>query len=259
MTGSIGRKFKLECNGRLIPCELLEPETITGKPFLLINLTGTAHGAIYEDPFIQPAIPFVEAGHRVISFDIPCHGERIDERYGSEIAGLRKMYVASENVFEQMAEECSCVVDYIIKQGLAESGQIAICGCSRGGYMALRAFASDKRIAAASAISPVTDWRCLLEFERERNSVALARERLLNYVDGMAGRPIYMAIGNNDTRVSTESCKELYEAIRKCNRKSGLDDSVAELTITNDPGHTLSTEYRRKCGEFLLHWLEKVN
>ena len=85
-----------------------------------------------------------------------------------DISGLRHAFINGKDPFTMFIEEAKTVIDFCIDHEFASLGNIAVCGTSRAGYLALRLLGEDNRIAAAAAFAPVTDWRYLEEFEADQ-------------------------------------------------------------------------------------------
>ena len=188
-----------------------------------------------------------------MSFDLPAHGERVD-RFGEGITGWRNAFVAGVDPFAQLVEEGRAVLDECVRRGWARPGRIAVGGTSRGGYMALRLLAADDRIAAGAGFAPVTDWRCLAEFAADRERDDLARLRLDQVAEKMAGRHVYLSIGSTDERVSTAACRDLQKRLVQAQLHAGFDASCARFLLTEDQGHTMGTAGYEQGAAFLLKW-----
>jgi esterase FrsA len=189
----------------------------------------------------------------VASFDLPCHGERIDE-FGEGIVGFRNAFVSGVDPFAAFVADGRAVITECIQRGWAQPHRIAAAGTSRGGYMALRLMAADERIAACAGFAPVTDWRYLSEFQGDAHRTTVANLRLARFANRLVGRRVYLAIGPADERVSTESCRRLHHELLEANAQAGFDDSHAELNLTDDPGHSMGVSGYQKGAEFLLRW-----
>lgn len=245
-------RFTLSVRGETIPCRLDSPEISVGEPMLLINLGVGAEEMLDEPHFKAPAEPFWENGHSVVSLDLPCHGSRAGGVWGKGIRGFRDAFVGGVDIFAQAVREIRALTDHMLSGRFSSWSGVVICGCSRGGYLALRAFAADRRLAAASAVCPVTDWKYLSDFEQEKNAMALRRRALKRYAAAMAGRPVHLVIGGHDSCVSTASCLDFYLTLRAKNDACGFEKTPVNIVVTEDEGHTVSMEQRRRCGAFLL-------
>jgi dienelactone hydrolase len=207
--------------------------------------------SLKKQPYSMLAEMFLQKGQRVLSFDLPNHGERINE-FGSDITGLRNAFISRNDPFEMFVEDAKAVIDLCIDKGLARPGRIVVSGTSRGGYMALRLLAADERICAAAAFAPVTDWRYLNEFAEDRNRQDVIDLSLTNYCDKLVGKPVFLAIGNHDTRVSTPSCCRLYLDLMEQYTLHGIDSTLVDFCCTNDKGHTLGDFWRSLGARFLF-------
>lgn len=248
--------FTVSCDGVEIRCRLDSPIVVAENAALLLTLSGDADETLDENSFLQPVLPFLENGHRALTFDLPCHGKRMGD-YGEYIEGFAQAYKKGVDIFGQMTREVTAVLDGAERLGVLPSGRVCVSGCSRGGYLALRALAADSRISYASAVCPVTGWEHLLEFQNVASEEKLLRQNLRNFAPQLAGKGIYLAIGTHDDRVSTESCLRFYLALSDENERQSGDRSRAKLVVTEDEEHTVPLAQRRRCGEVLLEWLTK--
>ncbi len=251
------KEIKFNVGSRKLTASMLSPqkENMVDSHVIVLSFSMAGQQTLNEFPSNIVSNLFLENGHRAISFDLPNHGKRVNQ-YGSDISGLMTAFINGEDPFEMFVEDVSALIDKLFSMGLAVPGKIAICGISRAGYMALRAFANDNRIFAATSLAPVTDWRYLSEFKLEKKNKNVEKIKIENYIGSLTGRPIYLAIGNNDDRVSTKSCKEFYNKLVSRNKIAEYNVSDFVFHITEDKGHTLDTEWRTRGAEFLLAQLK---
>jgi len=232
-------------------------QTAAGKPLaddplVLLNFTADRKSSMVDGKYGSIVRPFLEQGHRVVSFDLPAHGDRIDE-LGSGIAGMAASVVAGQKPFEAFVEDGKAVIDSLIKRGLAKSGRIVVCGVSRAGYCALRLAAADDRIAATSALSPVTDWAVLKEFTQSQNLPEVKALALTNFAEKLAGKRFYVAIGNADSRVGTDACTQFILSVNDAEKARSLKtSSVRYLMVDDSVDHSLNTRWRQEGIQFLL-------
>ncbi|MBL7040526.1 MAG: prolyl oligopeptidase family serine peptidase [Pirellulaceae bacterium] len=249
--------FSVKVGDRQFVATVLSPpqNKLARHPALLLKFTSDRNTALFTSPYCLVPRAFLEHGHRVVSFDIPCHGDRIG-RFGGSIPGLRNSFVAGVDPFAMFVEDGRSVISECIRRGWATSGRIAVEGPSRAGYMVLRLLAADERIAVAAGMAPVTDWRLLREFVSARDRKDVASIRLTHFVEKMAGRHVYLAIGKTDERVGTAACQELYHALKKAQVDAGYDASCVEFVLTDDPGHSINSAYQQGI-DFLLKWSDE--
>jgi acetyl esterase/lipase len=153
-------------------------------------------------------------------------------------------------------KEAQAVIDTLIAEGLAEPGRICVSGTSRGGYSALRLMAADTRIAGVAAYSPVTDWRVLREFARITDRPEVAALALTNFAESLAGRRVWIAIGNSDRRVGTGDCVTFAKAL--FDREAELDRTTSPISfhVVPELGHGLSDNWRQAGARYLLDGLD---
>jgi hypothetical protein len=228
------------------------PAQLAGRPLLLLNFSTDRKSSLHGGRYGEPARIFLEAGHRVASFDLPAHGERID-RHGSGIGGLCARVVAGEDPFAEFVADGQGVIDECIRRGLAMSGDIVVCGVSRAGYCAIRLAAGDMRVAAVAALAPVTDWARVREFEAAKDTPAVAALALGRFVESLVGRRVYVAIGNHDLRVGTDACTRFILTLGEAERRREITLSRVRYVMADDsPGHALAAKWRQEGAKFLL-------
>jgi dienelactone hydrolase len=246
--------FHVTRGGEQLGVTLLEPAggRLAADPLLLLNFATDRATSLHDPLYGDPVRRLLEAGHRAASFDVPAHGERIDAA-GKGIEGLRERLLAGRDPFAGFVDDGRAVIDECIRRGLAKPGQIVVCGNSRSGYGALRLAAADSRISAVAALAPVTDWRELREFAAVREIPAVAALALENYAVSLAGRPVYMALGNADRRVGTAAYARLVQRLAGIEADRGLATSRLCLLIVDDsPGHTLADRWSAEAARFLI-------
>ncbi len=254
--GAVSTEFLVEVGGRSVVARLLSPPpaSLATDPALLLTFAADRVTSSSVRPYCSPAEHFLAQGHRVISFDLPAHGDRVGI-HGSDITGLRNALVAGEDPFMALVEDGKGVIGECIRRGWARPGRIAVSGSSRGGYMALRMLAADDRIAAGAGFAPVTDWSLLREFSADREREDVRALGLARFVQGMIGKHVYLAIGSEDERVGTESCRQFHAVLVKVNEETMHDASLAELLLTEDKGHSVNDGAYEQGRELLLKWV----
>ncbi|MCY2964710.1 MAG: alpha/beta fold hydrolase [Planctomycetota bacterium] len=248
------RDFTVDRQGEKLSVRVVSPkgDKLAKNPLLLLNFSTDRTTSLTAEIYAQPAKAFLANGHRVASFDLPAHGERVDAR-GSGIDGMCAQFIAGDDPFARFAADGSAVIDALIQSGDAVADRIVVCGVSRAGYCGLRLAAADKRVCGVAALAPVTDWRQLREFAAVKERDDVAKLALDHFADALAGRPVYMAIGNRDERVGTDCCTrfalKLFEAEE---RKKQPESKIRFLVVDDSKGHALDLKWRDAGSEFLL-------
>ena len=139
---------------------------------------------------------------------------------------------------EENNQRLSEVVDHLIATGVADPDRIALCGTSRGGFLALHFAAFDHRIKAVAAYAPVTDLMVLREFEGAENVPLVAELSAIRLAEGLASQPVWIIIGDRDERVGTDESIAVARAITAEALRRGEPGEV-ELHVLPEPkGHT---------------------
>ncbi|WP_414660644.1 alpha/beta hydrolase family protein [Horticoccus sp. 23ND18S-11] len=225
---------------------------LAARPLLLLNLSGDRQSSLKDGSLGEPARVFLSEGHRVATFDLPAHGERIDRR-GSGIDGLRERFIAGDDPFALVIADGKAVIDELLRRGLMETGRVLVCGVSRAGYCAIRLAAADARISSVAALAPVTDWRELREFAAVKDRADVAALTLDHFVEPLVGRRLYVTIGNADIRVSTAACTRFVFALNAAEQRRALTSSQLRYDLVDDTvGHALATRWRQEGARFLL-------
>ena len=193
----------------------------------------------------------VPHGHLCVSLDIPCHG--LDVRPGEKPAGLEgwKVRIAKgENIAAVFAQRVSQVLDYLIAERYTDPTRVVVSGTSRGGFMAIHCAAADPRIRQVIAFAPVTNPAALTEFAGAEKNEGVMALNPIHVADKLVGKPMWIVIGNNDSRVSTDDCLAFArEVIRRSLGK--LNPVPVELRLVGTIGHRLhaipTPEYGQVC------------
>jgi hypothetical protein len=227
-------------------------DRLAKEPMLLLYLSADRASSMPDGRYGAPGQAFLDQGHRIASFDLPAHGDRVDA-HGSGIVGLAALVAAGKKPFDVFVADGRAVIDECLRRGLAEKGRIVAAGVSRGGYCALRLAAADERIVAVAAFAPATDWRVITEFAAQKDQPVAGALALANFAPQLAGRRVYVAIGNHDFRAGTDACTRFVLAITEEERRRGIEKSGLRYQLVDDSaGHALAARWRAEGIQFLL-------
>ena len=229
---------------------LHRPDHAQASNALLLTFSSTRQSAFYEEPQEIPARLFAAAGHAVVSFDLPQHGEQVNT-FGQGIEGFCAAVCAGADPFAQFIEQGQAVIDACLAQGVGQGGIVA-CGVSRAAYCVLRLAAADPRIRAVAGLAPVTDWRRLREFAAVRDQPQVDALALDHWAEHFAGRPLYLAIGHHDERVGSDACVRFVSRLLEAKQAAGDPPPALQFYLVDSPGHSLANVGRRAGAEFLL-------
>lgn len=160
---------------------------------------------------MQTAAVYTEVGRRLakhgflyVALDPPCHGEDVKPGEPGQINGWRHRIEKGDPFIANFTTRASSVLDHLVKEGYTDPEKVAACGVSRGGFLAFHFAAAEPRIKAAAGFAPVTNLLAVSEFKGLEKNAAAQDLALINIAPKLAGRPIWISIGNNDQRVSTD-------------------------------------------------------
>ena len=139
---------------------------------------------------------------------------------------------------------------YLIAQGIADPGRLAIVGWSYGGYAALQAAATEPTLYKASvAIAPVTDLAMFRREAKPFTNAELTRDFVGTGAETDAGSPVRNAAaikvpvllihGDNDSNVSFDHSRKMAGALKSAG-------SAPELLIFKDLDHQLEDSPARR-------------
>jgi dienelactone hydrolase len=170
------------------------------------------------------------------TLDIPGHGENVREGEPTSLPAWRYRLERGEDFIAPFAARVSSLLDHLIAERYTDPEQVAVLGTSRGGFLALHWAATEGRVRAIVAVAPVADLRVLPEFNGMENHELTQAVALDNVAGKLAGRAIWMCIGNHDERVSTDNCIRFSRRIVAASIAQRLPANV-ELHVTTAVGH----------------------
>lgn len=179
-----------------------------------------------------------EYGWLCVSLDLPYHGKFQKEGSGDGLNGWADAVRQGDNFVSDNNARMREILEFLIREGCADPERIAVCGSSRGGYLALQFAAGEERVKAVTAFAPVTDLSALREFSGVPDNL-LATYRLDNHISELAKKKIWIVIGDRDERVGTDLAIELARNLSKASRQEQNGKGQVELNVMFEPkGHT---------------------
>lgn len=204
----------------------------------LFILANTIEGTLGDAYFRQSGTVLAENGYLCVSIDLPCHGQQRRAEEPAELDGWRFRCEHGEDFVAETNERLRQVLDHLIAAGYTDTARVAACGTSRGGFLALHVAAADARVKCVAAYAPVTDLAVLREFRGAESNALISALALTQQAGALAGRAVWIVIGDQDARVGTEHAVALAHRIEAAARGQGLTNGV-ELHVEPEPrGHT---------------------
>jgi len=238
-------KFNVSIGERQVTAMIASPpaDQLDPDPVLLLSIGGPSTHLL--PPNDQPANYFWKRGHRVVSLSVPC--------VASSLGTFGELALKGPDPTLAFIEEAQAVLKYCIDQQWARSGRVVVTGISRYAYMALRLMAADDQVNIGGGFAPVTDWRDLSELHEMKNRKEIADLRLSQFADKLAGKKVYLSIGNHDERVGTLSCCQLFLDLNAANLRKGFDRTLIDFFVTPDLGHRSGDQWFERGMEILLN------
>lgn len=173
-----------------------------------------------------------------VVLDPPCHGYDHQKEEPAGLMGWAHRVKAGQDLVGPFVKRCVAVLDQLIAEGYTDPNRVAASGTSRGGFCALHFAAGEPRVRAATGVSPVTNPLALSEFAGITDEQVKAIH-IDSLTDRLAGRIVWLSIGNHDPRVSTDDCIHLARKLVTTTRRLKPDMKVVpvELLVGPSEGH----------------------
>lgn len=223
----------------------------------LIILATTIQNTLGSEYYRHCGNQLLGHGYICVSIDLPCHG---NQRIDSEPEGLLGWNYRVARGLDFVAEfnhRLSASLDYLVKKGITDPGKIAICGTSRGGFLALHGAIHDKRIKCVAAFSPVTDLFALREFKSNIKQELINEINLLNHAKELARRRSWIVIGDQDKRVGTDHAIKLAREISKLSNNLKTTGKVQLHVLPEPRGHTVPDGADKMAAEWIVNELDR--
>jgi dienelactone hydrolase len=203
--------------------------------------------------FIATGDALSKQGWLFVVLDPACEGYALKPGEPSSLAGWATHAKNGTEFVKPYVESCRDVLDHLIAEGFTDPQRVAVEGVSRGGFCALQFAAAEPRIKAVIGVSPVTNPLALKEFAGV-TPPQIAVITLDQQLEKLAGRTIWMSIGNTDDRVSTDDCISFARRLVATTRrlKPELKMIPVHLHVTASLGHGAPDGTYLAAAEFLL-------
>jgi dienelactone hydrolase len=198
-------------------------------------------------------------GFLYVALDPPCHGDDVKPKEPTQLSGWRHRLENGDALIPNFTARATEVLDHMVKEGYTDPARVAACGTSRGGFLAYHFAVAEPRIKAVAGFSPVTDLMALREFASTKNAEAAQALALEKHAVKLAGRPLWLSIGNDDQRVSTDAAIAFTRKLVAAGvavRKDALRPVPVELIVGANPGHSAIKDAHELAAAWLLKQLQ---
>jgi CubicO group peptidase (beta-lactamase class C family)/dienelactone hydrolase len=216
---------------------VLGPKPAAPAPVLFVFANDIA-GTLQNESYNKIGKLLAAQGVVSVAIDLPCHGESVLPGEPQGLDGWAARLKNDNDPIPGLVKDASAALDFLIAEGYADPAKVTACGTSRGGFSALHFAAGEPRVRCVAAFAPVTDLLALREFKGmeahpRTNELALAK-----LADKLAGRPVWMCIGNNDERVDTDRAIAFTREVVRASA-AAKKPALIELHVMTSVGHTI--------------------
>jgi dienelactone hydrolase len=173
-----------------------------------------------SETYSQVGRALLPAGVLVVSVDVPGHGQDRREGEPEGIAAWPGRALRDEELNASFAKRCTAVLDHLLAEKYTDAAHVAAAGTSRGGYTAMQFAAADPRVGAVVGFAPLTRPGVISEFAKSATDPRVEALTLTNVADKLAGRSVWLTIGNDDDRVGTDECIKFARRLVDGNKKA---------------------------------------
>jgi dienelactone hydrolase len=204
----------------------------------LFVLASTLESSLQSKEFNDIGNRLAEKGFLCVALDAPCHGKDVKAGEPDGLRGWRARLEKGVDLVPGFAAQCSAVLDHLVRERYTDPARVAVCGTSRGGFLALHWAAAEPRVQCAVAFAPVTNLLALREFNGMDRHAATQALNLERHADKLAGRPVWVCIGNHDERVSTDDVIRFTRRVVAAS-VAAQKKPLVEIHVMPSPGHTI--------------------
>lgn len=200
----------------------------------LLYFAVSGRESLHLDPFSQPVDYFLDGKSRVISMDLPFHGEGYEKEGAMSLWAIS--LAAEDDYIGRFIHQAKAVLEDLKARNIIEPARFAVAGLSRGGFFAAHLAAQTEWIHNVVAFAPLTLLERLAEFENIAENPLLKKWSLMRQTENLSHKRMRFYIGNNDTRVDTDACYSLLRAIVKKAKVMGVRTAHTEMIMTPSVG-----------------------
>ncbi len=234
---------------------LLGSKSSAPAPTLFVFATSLEE-ALTRAEFNKAGHLAAKQGYLCVALDLPCHGQDVQAQEPTGLSGWRARLEKGDQLVPGFVAQASAVLDHLIKEGYTDPRQVAAIGTSRGGFIALHFAAADGRVRSVAAFAPVTNLLALREFAGMDKHALTQALALSQSADKLAGRHVWICIGNQDERVNTD---DTIAFTRKLVAAAVAQKKPApvELHVMPTLGHQIHGTAHEEVAAWLVATLEK--
>jgi dienelactone hydrolase len=198
-----------------------------------------------------------QQGFLCVALDAPCHGKDTRHPDGNALAEWRQRLERGDDIVAAFTPRCVKVLDHLVAEGYTDPGRVAVAGTSRGGFLAIHLAAAEPRVRCVAAFAPVTELLALSEFAGMKDDARAKALDVANFADKLAGRPIWICIGNSDQRVGTDRAIAFSRKVVEASIARGKPAAI-ETHVTTSAGHSVHPTAHAEAAAWIAGAIERV-
>ena len=224
----------------------------------LIVLATTIQNTLNSEYYRHCGNQLAKRGFLCVSINLPCHGDQQIDGEPEGLSGWSYRAARDSDFVAEFNNRLSKVLDHLVKQGLSDPEKIAACGTSRGGFLALYAAIHDPRVKCVAGFAPVTDLSVLSEFKLTSECQLVKKYNLIKRANDLAGRKVWILIGDQDKRVNTDNAVQLAREISRESRENKLLSKVTLHVLPEPRGHMIPAGADRMAADWILQEINNL-
>ncbi|NDD57648.1 MAG: alpha/beta hydrolase [Chlamydiae bacterium] len=206
---------------------------LTAPTVIYFALSG--YESLHTDPFNQVAMHLASQGVRVLSTDIPAHGENLPSI--DALKGWANDISHGHDPLTPFFNNTARSLNVFKEKRVIDSEQVALVGLSRGAFIATQIAARLPWIKAILGFAPLTQLKLAKEFHFLAHNDLVQSLDLNLIIPELIHKKIRFYISNRDTRVGTKECFNfIYELAHKA-FEANIRSPELELLIKPPIGH----------------------
>lgn len=239
-----------------VPYGLIRDNVAATEPSpTLFIFASTLEAMQKELVYTEVARLLAPKGWTSVIMEPPCHGEDARADEPGHLEGWRHRVEHGQPFLDAFNARATAVLDELILQKLTDPDRVAACGTSRGGFVAYHFAAAEPRVKAVAGISPVTRLTALREFSATTHREQAEQLNAANLAPRLAGKSVWLSIGNNDARVNSDDAIAFTRAVVMASAKADQPHAVipVDLIVARSTGHSKIDQAH----ELLATWLQE--
>lgn len=249
-------QMKLHRTSTGVPYGLIGHKIASKSPAPTLFIFANTFDAMQKElVYTEVARLLAPEGWISVILEPPCHGEDARDEEPKQLDGWRYRVENDLPFLDAFNARATAVLDELIQQKLTDPDRVAACGTSRGGFVAYHFAAAEPRIKAVAGISPVTRLTALREFSTTTQPGKVEPLNAINLAPKLAGKAVWLSIGNNDARVNTDDAIAFTRAVVAASVRVDSPNALipVDLIVARSSGHSKIDQAH----ELLARWLQE--